>query len=174
MLCFGNIWKPCLSWKLTLRFLCPRVSYIVLCTLSIFNFFFSFLFLFILVCWSNGLHTTLLSSCCVWPKSRGLGHRQAPSLWKHLCCWWVRKKKDKRTCDPQSSDTGNWVTTSRKEEARGCRKHLGAIPAYLFSEQQRANHSSGSKWPGWTGRCQECFWPQRKFIHAFTHSFIHL
>lgn len=85
-----------------------------------------------------------------------------------------REIKDKRTCDTESSDTGNWVTTSRKEGTRGCRKHLGAILAYLFSKQQRANHSSGARGPRWTGRCQECFGPGgNSFIHSCLHSLIH-
>lgn len=41
----------------------------------------------------------------------------------------------------ESPNTGTWVTTSRKEGAHGCRKHLGAILAYLFSKPQRANLS---------------------------------
>lgn len=72
-------------------------------------------------------------------------------------------KKDRRTRDTESSNTGNWVTTSRKEGACGCRKHLGAILAYLFSKQQRANLSSGTRGPGWTGPRGNSFIHFQKF-----------
>lgn len=107
---------------------------------------------------------------CVWPRSHNLEHQQAPNLWKFFCCWWLLGGK-KRTCNIEPSNPGNWVTTSRKEGARGCRKHLGVILAYLFSKQQRANLSSGTRGLEWTGRCQKCIGASEK-IHSFTHSFM--
>lgn len=81
------------------------------------------------------------------------------------------KKRTKVTCDTEPSNTGKWVTTSRKEGVRGFRKHLGAILPYLFSKQQRANLSSGTRGPGWAGRCQECFLAPEE-IHSCIHSLI--
>lgn len=108
---------------------------------------------------------------CVWPRSHDLEHQQASNLWKYFCCWWLLSGKKKRTRDIEPCNTGNWVTTSRKEGAHGCRKHLGAVLAYLFSKQQRVNLSSGTKGPEWTGRCQECNRASEE-IHPFIHSFI--
>lgn len=120
----------------------------------------------------GSIWSALFSSClCVTQISTW-------STAKHLPCelslllmgsWWG--KKAKRTCDTESSNTGNRVTASRKEGTCGCRKHLGAILAYLFSKQQRANLSLEAREPEEASRCQECFLTLRE-IHSFIHSSI--
>lgn len=153
---------------------------IIHCALHSFYFyfiFFSFLFLFLLVCWSNGLHTTLLSSCCcVWPKSRGLGHRQAPSLWKHLCCWWVRKKKKKKT---KGHAIPSLLTQATGSLHPGRKKH---VVAGNTLEQSLLIYSLSNKGPtilqGLEGQdgladVRSVFGPRgNSFMHSLTHSFI--
>lgn len=174
------LWKyleTCLSWKLTLRFLYPRVSYIVLCTLSIFIFIFSS-FYFSLCADQTG------STPLFFPLAVCDPNLVAWGTGKHLACenisavdGWGKKKKRKT----KGHAIPSLLTQATGSLHPGRKKH---VVAGNTLEQFLLIYSLSNKGPtilqGLEGQdgladVRSTFGPRgNSFIHSCIHSLIHL
>jgi hypothetical protein len=85
----------------------------------------------------------------------------------------------KRTYDIESSNTGNWVTASRKEMGGGgkegqgseSRKHLEASLLIYSLGKKDTDLPQKPKGKSGLADVRSVSWPHRKFIHSFIHFF---